>query len=180
MKIEFFTGTDGQVWLRQGGKCQTLSASMTQLVDFLEGKIRALYPAAHRRLTELYGGSSRNKTFFRFRIVERFVRCNMGDDNLMSVDIDGQDLHVEQVRCPLRGICEDEHVICSPTPASVFSKAEAQVVTLYAGGLTIREIAAKLRKSVSTVNCQLWRLARRLGLKSRNEVIRVAKVYGLA
>lgn len=179
MGIEFFVGGDGKVWLRHGSKCQTLTASMADLVSSLAEKISQMFPAAYQRLADAYSESSKNRSYHRYRIVERFIRCNMGDDNLMSLDFDGKFMRLERVHCPLRGVCADEHVVCCPQPTSVFSKAEMQVATLYADGMNCREIARRLKKSESTVNCQLWRIERRLGLSSRMDVIRAVRTYGL-
>jgi DNA-binding NarL/FixJ family response regulator len=103
----------------------------------------------------------------------------MGVDNQQTYDINGDFVSLEFVVCPLRGLCKDEGILCCPKIKSSFNPAEQEVAILYASGFTIKEIALKLKKSLSTVNNQMWRITKRLGLNSRHEFIQVVKNLNL-
>jgi two-component system capsular synthesis response regulator RcsB len=59
------------------------------------------------------------------------------------------------------------------------SKREAEIVRLYAGGLTVTQIAEKVHRSVKTVSQQKNDAMRKLGLASNSELYQYAKTYGL-
>jgi two-component system capsular synthesis response regulator RcsB len=59
------------------------------------------------------------------------------------------------------------------------SKREAEIVRLYAGGLTITQIAEKVHRSVKTVSQQKNDAMRKLGLTSNSQLYQYAKTYGL-
>lgn len=172
--IEFFVGSDGKVWLRHGQECRMLTTKDNDIIELVRDNIIRMFPAANKRLEEMFRDFGFNKWILNYKIVDRFVRCNMGADNMQRFDIEDGFLNLEEVRCPLHGICRDENVVCRPDCKSVFSKAENDVVRLYAQGYNIDEIASKLKKSRSTVNNQIWQVANRLGLKHRRQLIKLA------
>lgn len=59
------------------------------------------------------------------------------------------------------------------------SKRQAQLVEMMDHGLSNREIAAKLGISEHTVKVHLWRLFRRIGVKSRTQAVHYARTNGL-
>jgi two-component system capsular synthesis response regulator RcsB len=59
------------------------------------------------------------------------------------------------------------------------SSREAEIVRLYAGGLTVTQIAEKVHRSVKTVSQQKNDAMRKLGLASNSELYEYAKTYGL-
>jgi len=85
-------------------------------------------------------------------------------------------------------ICESmrEHVIdWSPEgteraadPASL-SQREAEVVRLYAQGLSVTQIAEQLHRSVKTVSQQKNDAMRKLGITSNTQLFEYARTYGL-
>lgn len=177
--IEFFCGDDGRVWFRQGESSAVLSTKEREIVVELLDIIRRVFPVAYARLCLLYKESRENVPFYEFKIVERFVRCNLGEDDCQRADLDDGRLCLERVKCPLRGMCKDEGVICSPEARSVLSREEAKVARLYSCGYSVDEIARLLNKSFSTVNNQLWQIKCRLKLGSRREVMAVCRNYNL-
>lgn len=179
MDVEFFAGSDGHVWYRTVDDCQQLSVRSTEIIDYMIEYISRTYPGTLRREKELFKASERNRIFFKFRIVDRFVRCNMGEDNTQRLDISGNLLNLEFVHCPLRGVCMDEGVICCPKAASAFSPAEQQVAVLYSNGCSISEIADDLNKSQSTVNNQLWKIMKKFGVKTRREIVNLCRNFNL-
>ena len=179
LKYEFFTGDDGHVWYRTPEKCVVLTSNDYDVIDFMLEHISKVFPEAISRLSYMFKDSELNRQFFNFKIVERFVRCNMGDDNQQKLDINEGYMNLERVSCPLRGVCKDEGIICCPKPNSSMSKEEQKVAVLYSSGFSVGEIAKLLTKSFSTVNNQLWNITKRLGLSSRRELIIVCKNFNL-
>lgn len=59
------------------------------------------------------------------------------------------------------------------------SKRQKQLITMLDRGLSNREIADELGISEHTVKVHLWRLFRRLGVKSRTQTIYYARIHGL-
>ena len=68
------------------------------------------------------------------------------------------------------------------TPSSgsvVLSAREAEIVRLYAGGLTITQIAEQVHRSVKTVSQQKNDAMRKLGLDSNSQLYEYARRNGL-
>ena len=61
----------------------------------------------------------------------------------------------------------------APAPATKFSAAEREALSLLALGLTSKEIARRLGKSPNTVENQLSALRRRTGARNRVELLRI-------
>ena len=59
------------------------------------------------------------------------------------------------------------------------SKRQKQLILMLDRGLSNRDIAAELSISEHTVKVHLWRLFRRLGVKSRNQTLHFARTHGL-
>jgi DNA-binding NarL/FixJ family response regulator len=59
------------------------------------------------------------------------------------------------------------------------SKRQKQLIVMLDRGLSNREIAEELGISEHTVKVHLWRLFRRLGVKSRTQTIHFARTHGL-
>jgi DNA-binding NarL/FixJ family response regulator len=66
----------------------------------------------------------------------------------------------------------------SPTDNKL-SKRQKQLIVMLDRGLSNREIADELGISEHTVKVHLWRLFRRLGVKSRTQTIHHARMHGL-
>jgi len=67
----------------------------------------------------------------------------------------------------------------STQPANILSRRELQVLKLVALGYTSAEIAGRLFVGVKTIETYRSRLAEKLGLQSRSEVVRFAVQMGL-
>ena len=59
------------------------------------------------------------------------------------------------------------------------SKRQKQLILMLDRGLSNRDIAAELSISEHTVKVHLWRLFRRLGVKSRTQTLHFARQHGL-
>jgi DNA-binding NarL/FixJ family response regulator len=65
------------------------------------------------------------------------------------------------------------------TAPEKLSKRQKQLLIMLDKGLSNRDIAEELKISEHTVKVHLWRLFRRLGVKSRTQTIHYARVHGL-
>ncbi|GFZ87927.1 hypothetical protein GCM10011408_03220 [Dyella caseinilytica] len=70
------------------------------------------------------------------------------------------------------------HAVEGSDPA-VLSQREAEVVRLYAQGLTVTQIAEQLHRSVKTVSQQKNDAMRKLGVTSNTQLFEYARAYGL-
>lgn len=172
--VEFFVGSDGNVWIRQSNSCRIFTANDSDIIDLVINKITKQYPSAYKRISEIFSNFNFNKWIFKYKIVERFIRCNMGADSIAKYDIEDGFLNLEEVVCPLHGICRDENIICKPKIQTALRKAELKAVSLYIKGYSVDEIAKKLAKNRSTVNNQIWQATQRLGLEKRRQLKQLA------
>lgn len=168
--LEFFTSPDGSVYYKKPGEeSRRLTKFNTDIVDPLHDIIKQRFPECYAALAKLY---RRNK----FKIVERFVRCNFGEHDLLTQDIDHDILNFEEVRCPLRGMCEYERVICKPKTMVNLSRCEREIADLYLQGLTLTAIAERLHKNPQTVKVQLMRVRKKCGVTHCRDIIRVLRL----
>lgn len=172
--IEFFKTPDGYVmYKRQGEAVRELTEQDRDLVGTLLSLIRTRYPEAFAALSELYSRSERNRAWYEFRMVSRFVRCNLGDYDTHTLDIDGDGLlHFEQMKCPLMGAgdCRWEGVICGPTLSTGLTTREQGLLPLLADGLQSCEIAERLGIAKVTVDHHRRNILAKLGLRSTVEL----------
>lgn len=101
------------------------------------------YHGAYLALSSLYKGSAQNPSYYRYRIVSRFARCNFGEYETNVVDISKHTFHFEQVHCPLRGAgdCQLENVVCHPQYTLPLTKQQINIFRMYADGLNTEQIA---------------------------------------
>lgn len=181
--IEFRVSPDGSVYYRLGrGEEKRLTRFCKDVCVHVLGIIHDRFPGAWSRLRLLYqpkASTPAEKDKAAFSVVERFIRCNFGEHDLLTPDIDRDIVNFEEVRCPLRGMCQDENIICKPQSLYRLTPAEKEVARLYLKGETFNTIAQMLGKSPSTVKQQLWRLKNKLGAKNCREIIRVLRVYNI-
>ncbi len=173
--IEFHTSPNGKVYYSvNGGDERKLTKFSTEIHPLLS-IVEERYPVCYARLAELYQASKNKGTMNdrTFKMLERFIRCNFGEHDLLTSDIEGRKLHFEEVKCPLRGgFCPDENVICKPKSVVNLSPEETRAAKLYVDGYTCEEIAKKLDKSPNTIKVQLFRIKRKLGVKDCRSIIK--------
>ena len=181
--IEFLVTPDGKLYYRKDkGEERRLTRFDKEICVKILGMIRERFPGAWSRLRLMYKPTSKShaeKDKAAFKIVERFIRCNFGEHDLLTPDIENDILHFEEVRCPLRGICPDENIICKPQSLIKLSPAEKEVAKLYLWGKTFDEIAQRLGKSPSTVKVQLHNIKKKTGAKNCREIIKVMRIHNL-
>ena len=99
----------------------------------------------------------------------------------------GADIYIEkstpsnEIGEALKGLfaaeANDEETI--PLGDTKLSKRQKQLIIMLDRGLGNREIAEELDISEHTVKVHLWRLFRRLGVKSRTQTLHFARTHGL-
>jgi len=172
-KIEFYICPDGSINIQaDGAPVRQFTESDREIVQEMLLKIRDLYPGAFSALSELYSESSRNRPYFEYLIVHRFIRCNLGKYDGLSLDVDaGGRFNFEHVDCPLRGECRHEGIICGAAIKSELTPRESEVVKLMLQGVERLEIAEELHISPYTLTRHLANIRCRLGLGSSSQII---------
>ena len=173
VNIEFYNTPEGDVMLKEEGKAARLFEETDyEIVAWLLAIIRDRYPNAHAALMELYSKSNRNKSFYEYKVAHRFARCNFGeyDQNKYDIDYLGR-LQFEEVKCPLRGACIFEGVICKPKLSTKLSEREIEVFRLIANHLTAEDIASELSISILTVNRHRENIKAKIGARNVGEMI---------
>lgn len=172
--IEFFKTPDGDVmYKRQGEGVRQLAEHDRETVASLLSLIRTRYPEAFAALSDIYSKSEKNRAWYEFRMVSRFIRCNLGDYDTQSIDIDADGvMHFEQMKCPLMGAgdCQYECVICHPTLSTGLTTRELELLPLFAEGLQSWEIAERMCISKNTVDRHRQNILAKTGKRSATEL----------
>lgn len=171
MKIELYT-FNNEVWYRDEDGSKRLSVG-SDIISVIYEKIADFYPAALSALEKEYR-QIEDIHYKRFRIVQRFCKCNFGNiDNVFDIQSDGR-FKFECVSCPLRGECKLENIVCNPKFDSKISDAEMRVLSLIYRGVDKETIADKLCLSAHTVNNHIRNAYTRIGIHSTAEFIEYA------
>lgn len=99
----------------------------------------------------------------------------------------GADQYIEksassaELTAALRGLLMADSDVEEPAAAanSKLSKRQTQLIAMLDKGMSNRDIATELEISEHTVKVHLWRLFRRLGVKSRTQALHYARTNGL-
>lgn len=151
--LEFYKTPNGDVLYKRAGESVSPLSPGDSLVEELITVIRERYPEATKALSELYSQSIKNPRYFTWQIVSRFIRCNFGEYNCQTIDVDFTGLfNFEEVSCPLRGECRWEGIICKPTLTTTLTPREVEVAKLIKAGLKTSQIAEQLFISEHTVH----------------------------
>ncbi len=170
---EFYKTPEGDIMYKQPGQpVLLLTQNDRVLVQDLLNAIRTRYPQAFIALSNLYTKSEPNRVLYEFNIVSRFIRCNFGEYNMNTpdIDIDGF-FRFEEVGCPLRGECKYEGCICKPKIESRLTQREQEIIALIARGEQAAEIAEQLYISPTTVNRHRENIKAKLGLRTIAQIV---------
>lgn len=170
--LEFYNTPDGAVMVKPVGQpAFELGESHRDIITELLAAIRDRYPKAHAALMELYSRSTMNRRWYEYRVVHRFIRCNLGEYDQYRLDINhrGQ-LQLEEVHCPLRGECRHEGVICKPELDTRLTERELEVFRLIAQNLQTEDIAEELHISPCTVARHRENIKAKIGAKNVAEM----------
>ena len=172
-EVEFYNSPEGDVMVKRAGKpVVQLVQNDRALIQEVLAMVRDLYPEAFKRLSELYTRYERNRIYYEFMMVSRFIRCNFGeyDQNRYDMDADGC-LKFEEVRCPLRGECREECVVCKPKLDTKLTARETEVFERIGRGLQASEIADELCISIATVNRHRENIKAKIKVHNVSEMI---------
>ena len=169
--IEFYGTPSGEIMIKEQGKGLRLylQENNTEFTSCMIEYICEFYTEAFKELSDLYSKNQRNKEFFEYRMVHRFLRCNFREyDKTPDIDHRGV-FNFEHVRCPLRGECSCEGKICNPKFNTKLSERELQVMELYYQGYKSNEIAEMLFISSHTVETHKNNSLKKLDLHSLSD-----------
>ncbi len=172
--IEFYNTPDGDIMVKPFNQSVfVLDIKNRQLIQSVLSIIKDRYPIAFDRLSAIYSKSERNRDYYEFKMVSRFIRCNFGeyDQNKLDIDFRGT-LQFEEVHCPLRGECHDEDIICRPKINNKLTSREIEVLNLIGNGMQSNDIADELSISVATVNRHRENIKAKLNLHSVAQLIK--------
>lgn len=173
--LEFYT-CDDELWCKSGDYGNVrVTESSHEIIDEMNSIIKDCYPEAYSALKEHYKKSSANKMYFNYLVVKRFCKCNFGELDTLRKDLNNGAFNFERVKCPLRGECKLEGIVCSPKINSHISEAEDRVMELVFKGLSNEEIADKLYISINTVKSHIRAVYAKLLLKDRADFVRYAE-----
>lgn len=171
--VEFYNSPDGTVMYKTvGGSVREFREENREMVTMLFQLIRDRYPRAFKALSDLYSKEEDSRETFEFKIVSRFVRCNFGEFDMHTTDIDADGMfRFEEVKCPLRGECTFEGRICKPALDTKLSDRELEVLGLIADGLETDDIALQLSISPFTVSRHRDNIKAKLGLRKLAQLV---------
>lgn len=173
--LEFYIYEDELWCMFPDGRNEKVTEHNNELVKSVLDKIRELYPDAYSDLMKWYRKSSQNVPYFQFLMVNRFCKCNFGNLDNTSKDIDRKGcFNFERVPCPMRGECSHENIICNPKFNSRISDAEMRVMKMIYDGCNNEEIADKLYLSPHTVKNHIKSVYIKLGIHEKSEFIQYA------
>lgn len=172
--IEFYSTPDGDVMVKPINEpVYVLTPGNRDIIQGLLSVLTDLYPIAFERLSHIYSKSERNREYYEYKMVHRFIRCNFGEYDQYNYDIDAHGaFRFEEARCPLRGECLDEGIICRPTLATSLTEREQQILSKIGEGLQAHDIAEELHISIATVNRHRENIKTKLHLKSVGQLIK--------
>lgn len=173
--LEFYIFEDELWCMFSNGANEKITESQTELVKDILDRIRECYPSAYKALMECYKKSAQNVPYFQFLMVNRFCKCNFGELDNTSKDIDRKGIfNFERVKCPLRGECRYEGCICNPQFSSRISDAEMRVMKMIYDGCSNEDIADKLYLSPHTIKNHIKSVYLKLGIHEKSEFIQYA------
>lgn len=166
--IEFYKTPYCKVMCQPIGEpAREVTENDREMVQEMLQLISERYPKAFEALSNLYSKSERNRAHFEYLIVSRFIRCNFGEYDANSTDIDADGFfRFEEVGCPLRGECIYEGVICKPELNTGLTQREREVLELISAGCQTPEIAERLTISPLTVNRHRENIKAKTGMRT--------------
>lgn len=151
MRFEIYNTPDGDVMIAPAGEAHfklevTHREFITQMIEIIKNN----YTIAFKAACEAYKASADSRHYYEFLIVRRFLKCNFGEfDNVM--DFENERFKFEFVKCPMRGECKYDQIICNAKFNTSLSDREFQVMKHFYDGMNENQIADKLYISINTV-----------------------------
>lgn len=176
---EFFAFNEKILYRLSDGCAVELKESDIDVVNELYDQIEDMYPEAFKSLSDIYKSSCANVPYFRFLCVRRFLKCNYGEIDEKRDVVAGQLANLEIVKCPLRGECTVEGIVCKPRFSRSLSAAETRVMKLWFDGADEAEIADAVFLSPVTVHNHIARSYKKLNVHSRAEFVKFAVEHNI-
>lgn len=166
--VEFYLDPFGKVMIVDKDGVHSYEQEDEAFTSLMFARIEEDYTEAYKALCELYKSSVANIRYFRWLVVNRFIRCNFSVYD-RKVDIDSQGaFKLEEVQCPLRGECKHDGVICNARFNDKLTERQREVMRHYCEGLTYEEIAELLHISPETVKTIKRNAFRKAGVHDIN------------
>lgn len=169
--MEFYTFED-EVWYRKDNKIFKLEENNRDVIKEMIDTLSSFYPKAYKALEDYYEKLSWNRKLQEYKMVAQFCKCNFGNIDIDSLDIEEERLfHFENVPCPMRGVCNMENKVCHPKFNSILSNSEKRVALLVCKGNSYEQIAKKLFNSERTIKNHIYHSYKKLNISSKAELI---------
>lgn len=174
--IEFYYTPQGNVMLEGvDTPVQKYEPEFREFTDLFIETLMEFYPNSYNTLFNIYIKSKANKSYHKYLIVHRFIRCNFGEyDKRTDIDHLGR-FNFEEVKCPLRGECPLENIVCNPKFNNKLTERETEIMRLYCENKTAAEIGAQLFRSPDTIKKHKRNSLAKLKLHSLKEFVIYAK-----
>ena len=178
--MEFYGTPSGDVMIKEEGKpVRVYEKKDREFTSAMIEYIREFYPAAFDALCKLYTKIDFDRNSYEYTMIHRFIRCNFREyDSVHDIDHLGV-FRFENVKCPLRGECKYEKILCHPVFNTNLSDREQDVMRLLYNGLDIESVSDKLYISIETVRTHKRNSLKKLGLHSLPEFISYASKNNL-
>lgn len=173
-RIEFYNTPTKEIFYQDGDGQHELTENSYDIIEQLLEIVNDNYIDAYKSLEQIYKKSKPNVRFYRFKMVSRFIRCNCGEMDTFKFDIDENGcLHLEQVKCPLRGTgdCKYENVLCMPKKYNKIKGRQLEIAEALANGLKNQEIADKYFISINTVRNIIQQIKYKIGVKNTGQIV---------
>lgn len=170
--MEAFTLPNGDVEVAIQGEIPfVLEPHHIDFIDSYMDMMRQDFPEKFKALSLEYLASAKNRPYYRFLMVRRDLKCNMGAlDNVLDIDAKGNFVP-EFISCPMRGECKLWKIVCEAPRSNNLGDAEIAVLKEIVNGLNAAEISKKLFISIHTVNTHRQNMLRKLNLNNYGQLI---------
>lgn len=169
-EFEFYNTPTGEVMVKpKDGAVFVLTEDHTEIISLVLDFFSNIYTEAYDRVAHIYSKSSLNKKWFEYRMAVRLIKCNLGEYDALNPDVCNNEIVLEDVKCPLRGICIDEGIICRPRKNTRLSERELEVGKL-CETMKYEEIGEYLNISKLTVYKHIQNIKIKLNLKHSRQI----------
>lgn len=173
INTEFFTHHNGEVVIDNADGIRMLTQQERRIIEPMLDKMRERRLPAVQWLENQFQGSQRARMYYEFLIVRQFIKCMMGKNDTLTMDIDELgEFHYEKVDCPVSCHCAGAGLLCKGKNKSVLSQKEQMVIYLKSLGNTEKQVAYLLKLSPKTIHAHMDNCRHKLNAHSSAEVIR--------
>lgn len=171
--VEFYSDDSGEIYISYpDGTTKMIRENSREIITDLLSMISDLKPDTYDKLMETYSRYSKNKVYYEFRMVQRYIRCNWPrfDSNKKDIDADGR-FNNETFFCPIRDECPLSGIVCNSPVSTTLTEREKEVFALISEGLQAEEIKDRLFLSIHTINRHRENIKVKIGVRSVAEMV---------